>query len=92
MAAWTVDRIAIDVDRQESVCEWTHFKTAAGVVLRGTEWYVFSDGLISEIRAYYATPQDHSLLRQELGGFDYICRGYPMEVPLRTAVDPGEHG
>ena len=32
---------------------------ASGVMLRGDEWYVFSErGLIEEIRAYYASPQD----------------------------------
>jgi hypothetical protein len=77
-SAWTVDAIAVDVDRRAAVCEWTHFKQADGVVLRGTEWYEFDDaGLITEIRAYYASPQDKSLERLELGGFDYTGRGYP---------------
>lgn len=77
-SAWTVDEIAIDVDRRTAVCEWTHFKQAAGVRLRGTEWYEFSEnGLIAEIRAYYAAPQDRSLDKLELGGFDYAGRGYP---------------
>ena len=60
------------------MCEWTHLKRAVGVLLRGTEWYEFDeDGLISEIRAYYASPQDKLLERMELGGFDYSRRGYP---------------
>lgn len=83
-SAWTVDRIAVDAARQVAVCEWTHFKTAAGVVLRGTEWYVFADGLICEIRAYYAAPQDPALPCQELGGFDYAGTGYPMQPPARS--------
>ena len=34
-----------------------HRKGAAGVILRGAEFYAFDDdGLISEIRAYYASP------------------------------------
>lgn len=82
-SAWTVDRIAVDTARQEAVCEWTHFKTATGIVLRGTEWYLFAGGLISEIRAYYAAPQADSLTHQELGGFDYASRGYPTSPPPR---------
>lgn len=81
-SSWTVDRVAIDVSRQEAVCEWTHFKTADGVVLRGTEWYLFAGGLICEIRAYYAAPQSNDMSRQELDGFDYAERGYPMTPPI----------
>ncbi|WP_092202036.1 nuclear transport factor 2 family protein [Blastococcus tunisiensis] len=77
-SAWTVDSIAVDEDRRVAVSEWTHFKQAAGVILRGTEWYEFDDHvLITEIRAYYASPQDKSLERLELGGFDYDGRDYP---------------
>ncbi|TCK25941.1 SnoaL-like protein [Pseudonocardia endophytica] len=84
-SAWTVDAIAVDAARRVAVCEWTHFKQAAGVLLRGTEWYEFDgEGLIAEIRAYYASPQDTALARLELGGFDYAGRGYP-EAP-RAAV------
>lgn len=83
-SAWTVDAIVVDVERQQAVCEWTHFKTRAGVVLRGAEWYEFDDdGLISEIRAYYASPQDKTLDRLELGGLAYADRGYPMAPPAR---------
>jgi hypothetical protein len=48
--------------------------------------YVFdaATGLISEIRAYYASPQDPSLDLLELGGYDYAARGYALEPP------PGE--
>jgi hypothetical protein len=80
-SAWTVDALAVDVGRQVAVSEWTHFKQAAGVVLRGTEWYEFGgDGRITEIRAYYASPQDPRLQRLELGGFDYTGRGYPQRA------------
>lgn len=77
---WTVDAIAVDTEAQTAVCEWTHFKVRDQVLLRGTEWYEFSErGLITEIRAYYASPQDASLTALELGGFDYLSRGYPIE-------------
>jgi methyltransferase len=82
-STWTVDQILADAATGRAVIEWTHFKTALGEVLRGDEWYVFDreTGLIREIRAYYASPQDSSLRVLELGGFDYAGRGYPTGAP-----------
>ncbi len=81
---WTVDQVVCDPATGRAVIEWSHFKTKQGKVLRGDEWYQFdaATGLISEIRAYYASPQDPSLDRLELGGFDYRGRGYPIEQPF----------
>ncbi|MGH8148407.1 MAG: nuclear transport factor 2 family protein [Steroidobacteraceae bacterium] len=77
-SVWTVDQVICDPPRRRAVIEWSHFKRSRGVLLRGDEWYVFSlRGLIEEIRAYYASPQDASLARLELAGFDYAGRGYP---------------
>ncbi len=83
---WTIDRMVCDPETNQAVIEWTHFKTKQGKVLRGDEWYVFdaATGLISEIRAYYASPQDPTLDRLELGGYDYAGHGYALEPP------PGE--
>jgi len=79
---WTVDRVLCDAASRQAVIEWTHFKRKDGKVLRGDEWYIFSErGLIAEIRAYYASPQDPGLERLELGGFDYASLGYPMKIP-----------
>jgi SnoaL-like domain len=79
---WTVDTVICDPNRRRAVIEWTHFKRSQGVILRGDEWYEFSPhGLIREIRAYYASPQDSSLKKLELGGFDYGGRGYPLKAP-----------
>lgn len=80
---WTVDRILVDPDRYEAVIEWSHFKTKKNTILRGDEWYVFDpeSGLITEIRAYYASPQSPDLDRLELGGFDYAGLGYPSAPP-----------
>jgi hypothetical protein len=79
---WTIDRVLIDASRLEAVIEWTHFKTKAGIYLRGDEWYVFSDnGLIQEIRAYYACPPGAEPRSHELGGFDYQAGGYPRSAP-----------
>jgi len=79
-SSWTVDRIIVDATRLEAVIEWTHFKPKLGVYLRGDEWYVFSpEGLIREIRAYYACPPPPGDPRtHELGDFDYAALGYPM--------------
>ena len=80
---WTLDSVVVDVDRNEAVIEWTHFKTLDGTVLRGAEWYVFdgTTGLIRELRAYYASPQAPGLERLELGGYDYEGRGYALAPP-----------
>lgn len=83
-SVWTIDRLLTDADSAQAVIEWSHFKTFQGTVLRGDEWYVFDreTGLISEIRAYYASPQDPNLDRLELEGFDYEGRGYVLEPPF----------
>jgi hypothetical protein len=75
---WTVDQIICDPDTGRAVIEWTHEKTKSGVVLRGDEWYRFDpdSGLITEVRAYYASPQAAGLDRRELAGFPYAERGY----------------
>lgn len=81
-SCWTVDQVICDPPRRRAVIEWTHFKRRSGVILRGDEWYVFSPrGLIEEIRAYYASPQDATLKTLQLGGFDYAGRGYPLKAP-----------
>ena len=80
---WTVDTVVCDPPRRRAVIEWTHFKRSQAVILRGDEWYEFSRrGLIREIRAYYASPEDSTLGTLELGGFDYAGRGYPLKGPL----------
>ncbi|MCJ8159012.1 nuclear transport factor 2 family protein (plasmid) [Sphingomonas sp. LaA6.9] len=80
---WTVDQVICDPETRRAVIEWTHFKRKSGVILRGDEWYIFSpEGRIKEIRAYYASPQDGELQTLELGGFDYVGRGYPLAAPV----------
>jgi hypothetical protein len=79
-SSWTVDQVICDPPTRRAVIEWTHFKPRQGVMLRGDEWYVFApSGLIREIRAYYASPQDPALKTLELEGFDYAARGYPLK-------------
>jgi len=52
-----------------------------GLVLRGDEWYEFDPdtGLITEIRAYLASPPAPGASRLELEGFPYAERGYTMD-------------
>jgi len=80
---WALEKIAVDAEANTAVAEWSHYKTRQGKVLRGDEWYVFDaeSGLISEIRAYYASPQAPELGRLELAEFDYAERGYSIEAP-----------
>ena len=80
---WTIDTLIVSPDTDQAAGEWTHFKTVLGTVLRGMEWYEFDgqSGLISEIRAYYASPQATDLDQLELGGFDYQSRGFPLAPP-----------
>jgi SnoaL-like domain len=80
---WTIEQVTTDPEHARAVIEWTHYKTFAGTVLRGDEWYVFdrATGLISEIRAYYASPQAPDMQRLELAMFDYAGRGYSLQPP-----------
>lgn len=82
-SVWTIDRVIVDENKKEAVIEWTHFKPKVGVYLRGDEWYVFSDrGLITEIRAYYASPTIPDPVQNHMiGDFDYEGLGYPMQAP-----------
>jgi limonene-1,2-epoxide hydrolase len=64
---WTIDRMVSD--EQEVVIEWTHFQPKTGSYVRGAEWYEFdAEGLITVIKAYYASPRDRALPANELDG------------------------
>lgn len=76
---WTIDRILISHDKPEAMIEWTHWKNKSGTALRGAEWYIFEDGKIKEIRAYYASPADKGTPINELVDFDYQGRGYHLK-------------
>ena len=80
---WTIDNLIVDPEKDEAVIEWTHFKTKLGITLRGAEWYLFdpSTGLIKELWAYDASPQDKTLKTLELKGMDYTGRGFPKSPP-----------
>ena len=76
---WTVDSFLAMED--QAVIEWTMISTYLNeggrkAFLRGAEWYVFRDGKIAEIRAYYLWTETQR--ESELVGFPYQERGYPI--------------
>ncbi|SHI59679.1 SnoaL-like domain-containing protein [Roseomonas rosea] len=83
---WTIERVLCGSEDggpegvPEAVIEWTHWKGKQNAALRGDEWYRFdpASGLISEIRAYYASPSRPDVPINELDGFDYLGRGYHL--------------
>jgi SnoaL-like domain len=80
---WTIDRM---ISSDEAVAiEWTHFQPAVDTWIRGAEWYEFGeDGRITIIKAYYASPRDHTRPHNELDGYPYAGLGYPVEPPDRA--------
>lgn len=65
-------------DGEQAVIEWTmtwkDLKTGEPRLDRGTEWFLFRDGKISEVRAYHhGGPKNPS---GDLLGFDHAGRGY----------------
>lgn len=82
-SAWTIDRMVVEPESLQAVIEWTHYKTRSGGFLRGDEWYKFDPetGLITEIRAFYASKSD-GRTKVELQGYDYAANGYFLECPV----------
>ena len=77
---WTIDRLVAD-DSGVAV-EWTHFKPRIDERIRGAEWYEFDkEGLLTVIRAYYASPRDKERKVNELEGFPYAARSFPIVPP-----------
>jgi hypothetical protein len=77
---WTIDRMVSN--DEEVVVEWTHWQPATNSSVRGAEWYEFDDaGLITVIKAYYASPRDRTLPANELDGYPYAELGYPLAPP-----------
>ena len=80
-ANWALDHAI--VEEPECVIEWSMRWTpaATGVpeLLRGTEWYRFEGGLISEIRSYHNNVYLQAPENRELHDFDYGSRGYRLD-------------
>ena len=76
---WSIDQVVCDPGSNRAVIEWTVCRTEA--LARGAEWYEFDPGtgLITEIRAYLASPLVAGPSRLELEGFPYAERGYTMD-------------
>lgn len=75
-ARWVVESIIEQGD--EAVIEWSMYNRPAGasrrIVTRGTEWYVFDDDKIAEIRSYHRNLNQTS----ELAEFPYADRGFSV--------------
>lgn len=72
---WRIDEIIGSGERvvSEWSCLWTPPQTGRPVMTRGTEWYILRDGLIAEVRAYFAADVTAD---SELPNFPYAARGY----------------
>jgi hypothetical protein len=78
---WSIDQVACDPGSNRAVIEWTVRRTGVLALARGTEWYEFDPGpgLITEVRAYLASPPAAGASRLELEGFPYAERGYTID-------------
>ena len=77
-AHWRLDHTL--VQEPEAVIEWsmrwTPAPTGTPEMLRGSEWYLFEEGKIAEIRSYHNNYFLHQAENRELWDFDYQGRGY----------------
>jgi ketosteroid isomerase-like protein len=89
-ATWVVDHIVVDGD--EAAIEWTMYwtpvDTETAVATRGSEWFCFVDGTISEIRSYYQQRAETT----ELDGFPYRSRRYSTLDDVSSAIHAGARG
>jgi len=81
-ASWVMDHII--VQEPEAVIEWSMPWTPPSdqkrQLLRGTEWYLFKDDKITEIRSYHNNHYLQDTKNRELWGFPYEERGYAPQV------------
>jgi len=79
-ANWQLDHCV--VQESEAVIEWSMRwvpdATGEPEILRGTEWYLFENGRIAEIRSYHNNYYLQNTANRELHDFDYDARGYRM--------------
>lgn len=72
-AVWEIEHLVEGED--EVVIEWSmlwdHPRSGERCLDRGAEFLAFTDGLISEVRAYYSREGD-------LVGFDHAARGHTV--------------
>ncbi len=83
-ANWQLDHAL--VQDQEAVIEWSMAWTPIGhthsEVLRGSEWYVFREQKIAEIRSYHNNYYLQHPDNRALHDFDYVGRGYRNELDV----------
>ena len=81
-AVWAVENVDAEwsmyngIEQGEQACiewamKWTHPETGERRLDRGTEWFLFRDGRIAEVRAYYNRSPD-------LIEFDHAGRGHTV--------------
>ena len=79
-ASWTIDHIL--VKGEEAVIEWSmRWKPASEKkyeLLRGTEWFIFRENRIAEIRSYHCNFFRSDRANCQLHDFDYSGRGYSV--------------
>ncbi|MEM7003681.1 MAG: nuclear transport factor 2 family protein [Pseudomonadota bacterium] len=77
-ANWQLDHALVQDD--EVAIEWSmRWQPPADVppeILRGSEWYIFQDGKIAEIRSYHNNFYLQATENRALHDFDYSTRGY----------------
>ena len=80
-ATWNLDHAL--VNEPEAVIEWSmKWKPSTKVsheLLRGTEWFIFVDNKIAEIRSYHCNFFLTDRQNRQLRGFDYVGRKYTDE-------------
>jgi ketosteroid isomerase-like protein len=73
-AVWVLENLV--ADGEQVAIEWSmafdHPTRGDRMLDRGTEWFRFRDGLISEVRAYYNERGG------DLMGFDHAARGHTV--------------
>jgi len=62
---------------------WRHAESGEPRLDRGTEWFLFRNGKIAEIRAYYHSGPKNR--QGDLLGFDHAGRGYTMLEQVEQA-------
>ncbi len=81
-ANWQLDHAL--VQEPEAVIEWSMRwvpgATGEAELLRGSEWYLFEDGRIAEIRSYHNNFYLQDPDNRELRDFAYADRGYRTEL------------
>lgn len=77
-AFWRLEHALVQEDEVviEWSMRWTPKPTGVPEILRGTEWYVFRNDKISEVRSYHNNYFLHDPRNRELWDFPYEERGY----------------